>query len=198
MIKKDFIPINPFSRIGRPLREMWGIAMHYAGTPRATAQNGRDYMARLADQDPKAKKHIKKSCTAFVDEEGVIQIMPWNEEAWHIGLHRSQWHRYSPLAQNTFHNDPSKYLIGIEMCHPDAIGVVPEKTVYWAKELCVYLCWRFDLDPIERIIRHYDCTGKNCPKDWVAHPDKFEQYCLSVKAAMEYAEAKHWEGEKYV
>ena len=98
MIKQDFIPVNKFSRIGRKLREVWGIAMHYGGHARATAQNTRDYLASLA-----RKKSRKAGAHAAVDEYGIIQIAPWDEEMWHIGLAYKNWHKYSDLARDTFH-----------------------------------------------------------------------------------------------
>lgn len=189
MIKQDFIPVNPYSRIGRKMLDVWGIAMHYGGSPRATAQNTRDYFASLAK-----KKSRKAGAHAAVDERGTIQMAPWDEEMWHIGLARRHWHRYSELASKVFHNHPSKYLIGIEMMHPDITGKFLKQTIYQAKELCATLCAIFDLDPTENIIRHYDCTGKNCPKWWVAHPEEFEEFRLAVKKTIEYRDIKDLQG----
>ena len=35
--------------------------------------------------------------------------------------------------------------------------------------------------PIENVIRHYDVTGKSCPKYYVDHPDEWEQFLADVE-----------------
>jgi N-acetylmuramoyl-L-alanine amidase CwlA len=54
--------------------------------------------------------------------------------------------------------------------------------------LCAWLCWRFDLNPMSDIIRHYDVTGKDCPRWFVSHPEEFDVFRDSVKATMITAE----------
>ena len=48
-------------------------------------------------------------------------------------------------------------------------------------ELTTWLIGRYDLG-IEDVIRHYDVTGKECPKYYVDHPDAWEQ----MKADYDY------------
>ena len=49
--------------------------------------------------------------------------------------------------------------------------------------LCAYLCSEFDLNP-EDVIRHYDVTGKICPKYFVDHPEEWETFHEDVKKAI--------------
>ena len=49
--------------------------------------------------------------------------------------------------------------------------------------LCAYLCVEFDLKP-DDIIRHYDVTGKICPKYFVDHPEEWETFHKDVKNAI--------------
>jgi N-acetylmuramoyl-L-alanine amidase CwlA len=32
---------------------------------------------------------------------------------------------------------------------------------------------------------HYDITGKECPRDWVRHPEKFEQFKKDVNKKLQ-------------
>ena len=42
-------------------------------------------------------------------------------------------------------------------------------------ELCAWLCLKFDLKETD-VIRHYDVTGKNCPKYFVENEEAWEQF----------------------
>ena len=59
------------------------------------------------------------------------------------------------------------------MCHPDSTGEFSIPTYNALVKLLVWLCQEFRLDE-DNIIRHYDITGKNCPKFYVEHPDEWE------------------------
>jgi N-acetylmuramoyl-L-alanine amidase CwlA len=47
--------------------------------------------------------------------------------------------------------------------------------------LCAKLCIDNDLDPIEDICRHYDITGKICPKFYVDNPKEFILFKIMVQ-----------------
>ena len=50
-------------------------------------------------------------------------------------------------------------------------------------DLCAWLCLKFDLNEND-VIRHYDVTGKACPKYFVDHEDAWKQFRKDVKKAM--------------
>ena len=54
-------------------------------------------------------------------------------------------------------------------------------------ELAAALCERYGL-PVSHIIRHYDVTGKLCPKYWVDDPDGIVRFRKLVKEAGEMVE----------
>lgn len=54
-------------------------------------------------------------------------------------------------------------------------------------ELVGWLCQRFGLTS-EQVIRHYDVTGKNCPKYFVEHEDEWEQFKKDVDAQIAVVE----------
>ena len=50
--------------------------------------------------------------------------------------------------------------------------------------LLAYLCREFDLNE-ENLIRHYDVTGKLCPRYYVENPDAWDDLKTDVKAQLE-------------
>ena len=50
------------------------------------------------------------------------------------------------------------------------------------RRLTAWLCEEFDLAPAD-VIRHYDVTGKVCPKYYVDHPEAWEDFRSALGAA---------------
>ena len=74
-------------------------------------------------------------------------------------------------ASNSRNNDT----IAIEVCHPDETGKFTDKTYDSLVNLVAWLCGEYNLKK-EDIIRHYDVTGKNCPKYYVEHEDAWNTF----------------------
>ena len=51
-------------------------------------------------------------------------------------------------------------------------------------DLCAWLCLKFDLDQ-ENVIRHYDVTGKNCPKYFVEDEEAWKTFKEKIGARLE-------------
>ena len=51
-------------------------------------------------------------------------------------------------------------------------------------EITAWLCGEYGLTT-EDVIRHYDVTGKDCPKYYVEHPEAWERFLADVDAYME-------------
>lgn len=62
--------------------------------------------------------------------------------------------------------------IGIETCHPDWEGKFNDNTYNALIELCADICKRYELGT-DVIIRHYDVTGKDCPKYYVENENEW-------------------------
>lgn len=159
--REDLIPINPFSRPGTPLQSTRKICWHYTGNPGASAANHVGYFGKTlpASGDRYASAHI------FIDATEAVLIIPLNEEAYHA----SQANAYS---------------IGIELC-VEADGTFHPDTVQRAVEIGAELCKRYTLDPFHDNIRHYDVTGKICPRPWVMDPWAWSEFKTSVDREME-------------
>ena len=53
-------------------------------------------------------------------------------------------------------------------------------------QLTAWLCQKFKLDEND-VIRHYDVTGKNCPKYFVEDEEAWNEFKDNVKRALEKA-----------
>ena len=116
----------------------------------------------------------------FVDEKGVYRSVRDMNVAWHCGSMNGYKHKY---CRNT-------NSIGIEMCSRiDSNGkfYIKEKTIANAIELTKFLMEKYDI-PVENVIRHYDVTGKMCPKPFVED----EKLWLDFKARLEEEELKRY------
>ncbi len=145
------------ARDGRKLRDIKNIVIHYVGNPMTTAKNNRDYFNKLDTE----------VCSHFVVglEGEIIQCVPIYERS---------------VASNHRNKDT----ISIEVCHMDETGKFNEETYQAVIKLVTYLCNHLSLDETD-VIRHYDITGKNCPKYYVENEDKWENLIADIKEALD-------------
>lgn len=154
-VRKDFLPVNEYSRPGEKLNSVYGLVFHWTGAAGQAKETTGRYFEVLA----KGTHERYASAHFIVDEEGVLQVVPMDEVAYHAGA--SWWN------ENT---------LGIEMCHPSWTGEFEEGTLVEASYLGAVLCIEFDLDPRMRVFRHYDVTGKVCPKLFVEKPWRWLEF----------------------
>ncbi len=152
----QLLDVNPYSRPGIPLEKVKGIVVHYVGNPNTTAEANRNYFQGLKDaQNTHASSHF------VVGLKGeIIQCVPSGEIAYAS-------------------NNRNKDTLSIECCHPDDTGKFTEETYASAVQLTGWLCSRFGLES-KYVIRHYDVTGKLCPKYFVEHNDEWEKFLENV------------------
>ena len=163
-VEQDFIRKNIFSRPDVSLKRVNSIVIHYVANPGSTAQANRDYFDGLADQDPEAGG-TSTSAHFVVGLEGEgIQCIPVTEMAYAA----------APRNDDT---------ISIENCHPDDSGSFNQATYDSLVKLTACLCSQLHLTEKD-VIRHYDVSGKECPKYYVEHEDEWRQFQEDVKNAM--------------
>ena len=166
-VRQDFIPVNEWSRPGTELEKIDGVVIHYVGNPGTTAEANRNYFASLSSgaEGTYASSHF------VVGLEGeVLQCIPLTEIAY---------------ASKDRNGDT----VAIEVCHPDETGEFSAVTYQQVVELTAWLCRTFDLDPETDVIRHYDVTGKLCPKYYVENPMAWESFLLDTAEAFAELEA---------
>ncbi len=147
---------NDYSRPGIATEPIKNIVVHYTANPGTTAQQNHDFFEGLKDT------HVTSVSSHFVVglEGEIIQCVPTTERAY---------------ASNQRNFDT----VSIECCHLDETGKFNDSTYNSVIELCAWLCCKFNLTA-EDVIRHYDVTGKACPKYFVDHQDEWEQFIQDV------------------
>ena len=136
--------------------------IHYLANPKTTAQENHDYFESLKDL-----KTTSMSANYVVGIDGeIIHCVPDDEIAYAS-------------------NKANSYSISIENCHLDESGRFTDKTYTSLVDLTAYLSERYGIDR-EHIIRHYDVTGKDCPKYFVEHPEKWEAFLDDVMLIRNY------------
>ena len=74
--------------------------------------------------------------------------------------------------------------ISVEVCHPDDTGKFNDKTYKSLIKLTTWLLENCNLSE-EHIIRHYDVTGKECPRYFVQHEEAWEKFKEDVRSYRE-------------
>ncbi len=160
-IDAQLLTVNPNSRPGIALKEVKGIVVHYTANPGSSAQANRNYFEGLKDSgDRKVSSHF----VIGLDGE-IIQCIPTKEIAYAS-------------------NDRNSDTLSIECCHKDDTGAFTKATYDSLVQLTAWLCKRFSLDGTD-VIRHYDVTGKDCPRYYVAHEDEWKQFQQDVETKKE-------------
>lgn len=81
-------------------------------------------------------------------------------------------------------NERNSDTVSIEVCHPDETGKFTEETYRSLVQLTSWLCVKFGLSE-EDVIRHYDVTGKICPKYFVEDENAWEDFRTDVGRAIQ-------------
>lgn len=158
-IDVELLTPNEYSRPQLALSEVKGIVIHYTANPGTTAFQNHDYFEGLKDT---GETHASSHFIIGLDGE-IVQCIPTSEEAY---------------ASNSRNSDT----LSIECCHGDSTGKFNDKTYDSCVELTAWLCTRFGLDPETDVIRHYDITGKDCPKYYVEHEEAWTAFKSAVAA----------------
>lgn len=150
-IEEALLTPNKYSRPQLPLKEVKGIVIHYTANPKSDAMDNRNYFENLKDT------HTTSVSSHFIIglDGTIVQCIPLDEIAYAS-------------------NDRNTDTISIECCHEKKNGAFTNETYQSLIKLTAWLCGEYDLGK-EDIIRHYDVTGKNCPRYYVEHEDLWEE-----------------------
>lgn len=158
-IQNAYININPYSRPGIKRQATKKLVIHWVGNANSSAMGNRNYFNRM--------NGAYASSQFIIGLNGeIIACMPEDEVAYHAGNYN--------MNLNS---------IGIENCHPDWGGKFNNQTYTSLIKLLAHLCKKYGLNQND-IIRHYDVSGKVCPKYYVEHQDAFEQLKADVASKL--------------
>ena len=158
---------NVNSRPGIALDSVNGIVIHYTANPGTDAEANRNYFEGRKDEPDTSANKVSSHYIIGLDGT-IIQCIPLNELAY---------------ASNNRNSDT----ISIECCHPGKKGKFSKDTYKSLVRLAAWLCSKYGLSR-DSVIRHYDITGKMCPryyvnndKAWNKLKDDIWNYVLSHK-----------------
>ena len=148
---------NRYSRPQLELKQVNAVVVHYTANPGTDAMDNRNYFNNLPRINEDRETPTFASSHFIIGLEGnIMQCIPLSEIAYAS-------------------NDRNSDTVSIECCHPSKNGKFTDKTYDSLLDLLAYLCLRYGLDPSADIIRHYDVTGKMCPKYYVKNPEEWKK-----------------------
>ena len=157
----DFLPVNEYSRPGTSVSKVNAIVIHYIGNPGTSAEQNRNYFANL---EFTGEAHASSNFIVGLDGE-IIQCVPVDEVA------------YASAGRNAD-------TLSIELCHPDDTGQFTDETYASAVRLTAWLCKQYRLGSGD-LLRHFDVTGKECPRYFVHNEDAWEAFKADVASELE-------------
>lgn len=141
-IQWNMLPINNVNRPGIKLSRITDIAVHYVANPGTSALANRNYFYNCIRNRKSVSSHL------IIGLNGeIVGCIPFDE-----------------ISYCT--NQANGYTISIECCHPDWTGKFTDKTYRSLVMVCAELIKKYNLGA-GSVIRHYDVTGKVCPKNFV-------------------------------
>ena len=160
-IDVQLLTVNSYSRPGTQSEKIRNIVIHYTANPGTSAEQNRNYFEGLKDS-----KKTRASSHFIVGIDGeIVQCVP----TWEIA--------YAS-------NDRNSDTVSIETCHKKSDGIYTKETYESMVHLTAWLCEKFGLTE-EDVIRHYDITGKICPKHFVDDEKAWKTFKSDVKELLE-------------
>jgi len=152
------------------IRKLKGVIAHWtANTDKgATAKANRNY---FNNTDRYASAHY------IVDDKAIIQCLPDNEVGYHVGanVYKSDGNRIKEGSLT-----PNYFVIGFEMCvNKDGDW---NKTYRNSVDLAAHLLRKYQFS-IHDLYRHFDITGKDCPK-MMLEEKKWQAFKTDIVKAM--------------
>lgn len=142
-------------------RDIEYIVIHYTSNKGDTANNNAVYFSRQK-LNPPASAHY------FVDENEIWQSVHDADIAWHCGA-KTYKHKSCRNANS----------LGIEICMNDKDDNIRLKSIENAIKLTKMLMQKYNIS-IDNVIRHYDVTGKDCPRPMVENEDLWTSFKQSL------------------
>lgn len=173
-ILTNFLPNNTCVRPGIIRKNTPLVVIHWTANPGQSALGVKKYFAEDC-----VKNNISSSTNYVVDAINIIEMAPPNEVTWHCGT--NEYWKYTPFAKCLMKKynvaSPNYLSIGVEVCIDDWTGKFNLKTVdnlkYLINDLLTKYSKEIDLDC--GIVRHWDITGKDCPKYYIGKNEEWDK-----------------------
>ena len=158
---KQFMKINKYGRPGIKRSKTTKIAWHFTGQHDVSAKNTVSYFSNVVANGYKVNgRYIYASSHLVIGLNGeTYHIVPFDE-----------------IAYTT--NDANYYSIGVECATTGLDDHYTDEEYVSMVKTGAWLAQTYKRDPRKDFIRHYDVTRKVCPRYFVNHKDKWEQFKL--------------------
>lgn len=158
---QQFMKINKYGRPGTKRKKTTKIAWHFTGQHDVSAKNTVSYFSNVVANGYRVNgRYIYASSHLVMGLSGeVYHIIPFDE-----------------IAYTT--NDANYYSIGVECATTGSDDHYTDEEYVSMVKTGAWLAQTYKLDPRKDFIRHYDVTRKVCPRYFVNHKDKWEQFKL--------------------
>lgn len=158
-----YIPANSKNH-GRK-RSLGGIkyiVVHYTANEGDTAKGNANYFKNNVLKKP-ASAHY------FVDDNEIVKSVPDNYIAYSVGGGKYKNAKGASFYKKCCNTNS----ISVELCN--SVNSVPVETEKRAAEFIREKMKEYNI-PIENVIRHYDVTGKLCPKPYVKDETAWKRF----------------------
>lgn len=148
----------------RNIADIKYIVIHYTANDGDTDEGNGNYFANNI---------VGASAHYFVDDDSITRSVPDDYIAWAVG-----GSKYKYKKGGTFYGKcTNANSISIELCDTKKNGVYDftEATMKNAADLVKLLMKKYTV-PVERVVRHYDVTGKVCPKPFVDDEKAWKEF----------------------
>lgn len=150
------------------------------------------------------------SAQIVIDMDSVTFALPVTEAAWAVGDRRilpwtEQWRGQQPISRNIFGCKPNYQTFSVELCNNDAIANsledwnrTIENAIEWTTSFLLGKNLKVDVEGSLNkpqtitsiapnsilLLRHFDITGKICPKPFIEEPVKWQQFVKRISSAV--------------
>lgn len=175
-----------FTQANRNKWDLHYIVVHYDAGKKATARNNVDAFTHLM---------TGTSAHYFVDENEIAMSLDPRHIAHHCGGKKYANGAPAPL-HGICRNANS---IGVELCSDFVNGkyIITPATALRGAGHIAWLMREYDI-PSNRVVRHYDVTGKHCPMPYVDDREWEKFKSLVIKTLKETSNQTEKEGEEMV
>lgn len=159
MITQKLISVRSNTRPGWKQASIKGLVVHYTANNGGTALNHYNYFNNGANG-------VYASAHYFIDKTSIIQLVPDMEVAFHANeTGYSKVAAFRGASSNGYVGHANCCTIGLEMCLEKDGSIHPE-TIKKTQWLIGHLQAKYKV-PDNLVVRHYDITGKLCPKHFI-------------------------------
>lgn len=188
--KEHLIPKGHPNRPGGAIEELKAFVFHYTANDNLGATDtanakyfARKWVKKMADGVPTIFEADGKtkfgygSTNKIVDKDSITTVIPVGEPTLNAGDRQYPYENgckgQTPLARDVFGYRQNYKSVSWEMCNNDNWNQVVTNTIEDAIEECIKL----KVKPWEiLLLRHYDLSGKKCPKAFVDDPAAWEDF----------------------